>query len=55
MIAAGLVELFLGVDAEQRSLEDIATPLTAEEEGEDDERKHDDRELVHGSSLRSYH
>ena len=55
MIAAGLVELFLGVNAEQRSLEDIATPLTAEEEGEDDERKHDDRELVHGSSLRSYH
>ena len=32
MIAAGLVELFLGVDAAQRSLEDIATPLTAEEE-----------------------
>jgi len=31
MIAAGLVELFLGVNAEQRSLEDIATPLTAQD------------------------
>jgi MFS family permease len=31
MIAAGLVELVLGVHAAQRSLEDIATPLTAEE------------------------
>ncbi|MBA2492903.1 MAG: MFS transporter, partial [Gammaproteobacteria bacterium] len=30
MIAAGLVEVFIGVDAERRSLEDIATPLTAE-------------------------
>ena len=29
MIAAGLVEVFLGVDAEQRSLEDLATPLSA--------------------------
>lgn len=29
MIAAGLVELFLGVNAEGRSLEDIATPLSA--------------------------
>lgn len=29
MIAAGLVELFLGVDAERKSLEDIATPLSA--------------------------
>lgn len=28
MIAAGLVEVFLGVDAENRSLEDIATPLS---------------------------
>ena len=56
MIAAGLVELVLGVNAAQRSLEDIATPLTAEEEGEDDERKPADRErCVLGSSLRSYH
>ncbi len=31
MIAAGLVELVLGVKAEQRSLEDIATPLTAQD------------------------
>lgn len=30
MIAAGLVELFLGVDAERKSLEDIAAPLSAE-------------------------
>jgi len=29
MLAAGIVELFLGVDAEQRSLEQIATPLSA--------------------------
>jgi len=31
MIAAGLVEVFIGVDAERKSLEDIATPLTAEQ------------------------
>jgi MFS family permease len=30
MIAAGLIEIFIGVDAECRSLEDIAMPLTAE-------------------------
>ena len=29
MIAAGLVEIFLGVKAERQSLEDIARPLTA--------------------------
>lgn len=29
MIAAGLVELFLGVKAEGRGLEDIAEPLSA--------------------------
>jgi MFS family permease len=34
MIAAGLVELFLGVNAEGRSLEDIATPLSAEDSSE---------------------
>ena len=40
MIAAGLVASVLGVKAEQKSLEDIATPLTAEEvdkEAGDDE------------------
>ncbi len=31
MILAGLVEVFLGVKAERRGLEDIARPLTAEE------------------------
>lgn len=31
MIAAGIVEIFLGVKAEGQSLEDIAKPLTAEE------------------------
>ena len=31
MILAGLVEIFLGVRAERRGLEDIAQPLTAEE------------------------
>jgi hypothetical protein len=35
MIAAGLVELVLGVEAAQRPLEDIATPLTTVEETED--------------------
>jgi MFS family permease len=29
MIAAGLVEVFLGVDAERKSLEDIASPLSS--------------------------
>jgi MFS family permease len=33
MIAAGIVELVLGVRAERRSLEDIAEPLTAEDAG----------------------
>jgi MFS family permease len=33
MIAAGLVEVFLGVKAERRSLEDIARPLTAVDPG----------------------
>ena len=28
MIAAGLVEVFLGVDAERRPLEDVAAPLS---------------------------
>jgi MFS family permease len=30
MIAAGVIEMFIGVDAEGRSLEDIARPLTAQ-------------------------
>jgi MFS family permease len=30
MIAAGIVEIIIGIDAEGRSLEDIALPLTAE-------------------------
>jgi len=29
MIAGGVVEIALGVDAERKSLEEIATPLTA--------------------------
>jgi hypothetical protein len=31
MIAAGLVEVWLGINAEQKPLEEIATPLTAED------------------------
>ena len=31
MILAGLVEMFLGVKAERKGLEDIASPLTAQE------------------------
>jgi MFS family permease len=57
MIAAGLVELFLGVAAAQRSLEDIATPLTAEEEegaraGQEPAAR---GPATSGSSLRRYH
>ena len=39
MIAAGLVEVVLGIEAEGKQLEDIAKPLTAEdaEVGEGDE------------------
>jgi len=29
MVLGGLVEVFLGVDAENKSLEDVATPLSA--------------------------
>jgi hypothetical protein len=32
MIAGGIIEAILGVRAEGRSLEDIAQPLTAEDE-----------------------
>ena len=61
MIAAGLVELVLGVDAAQRSLEDIATPLTAVEEDEDDahgsgpSRSREPVGSAPGSRLRHYH
>lgn len=37
MIAAGLVELFLGVDAEGKSLEEIASPLSSEGASAEDE------------------
>jgi MFS family permease len=37
MAGAGLVEVFLGVDAEQQSLEDIAAPLSAADETAVDE------------------
>ena len=30
MIGAGLVEVFFGVDAENKSLEEIATPLSVD-------------------------
>jgi len=30
MVAEGLVEIFLGVDAGQQSLEDVATPVSVE-------------------------
>jgi len=37
MAIGGIAELFFGVKAEQRQLEDIAEPLTAEEGGGDEE------------------
>ena len=43
MVAGGIVEIFLGVKAEGQSLEDIAQPLTAEDQpagGEQRERSH---------------
>jgi hypothetical protein len=33
MLAAAVVELWLGLATEQKSLEDVANPLTAAEEG----------------------
>ncbi|HEY0774062.1 MAG TPA: MFS transporter, partial [Nocardioidaceae bacterium] len=41
MIIGGVVEIFLGVKAEGRSLESIAQPLTAEDDtpGPEDERE----------------
>jgi MFS family permease len=45
MAVGGIVELFLGVRAEQESLEDIAKPLTAEEaEGEGRRKAEGDRD-----------
>jgi MFS family permease len=37
MAGAGLVEVFLGVDAEQQSLEDIAAPLSAPDQPREDQ------------------
>jgi MFS family permease len=54
MIAAGLVELVLGVDAAQRSLEDIATPLTAQD-AEDEDQADDSGSDRFVSSRRQYH
>ena len=64
MIAAGIVEVFLGVNAEQRSLEDIASPLTAQD-AENPERSGSARDSDgepagvgtggHTSSMRRYH
>ncbi len=39
MLAAGLVEVKLGVDAEQRPLEEISAPLSAVGEGEDEQKR----------------
>lgn len=54
MVLAGLVELVLGVEAAQRSLEDVAQPLTAEEaEGEREPASAPGGPAT--SSLRRYH
>jgi MFS family permease len=37
MIAVGVAEWFIGVEAARRSLEDVARPLTAHHEGEGSE------------------
>ncbi len=67
MIAAGLVAMFLAVDAEQQSLEDVAEPLTAQDADgareidlRDGQRSDsDDHEYAGsspiGSSMRRYH
>ncbi len=39
MIGAGVIEWWLGVDAEQESLESIATPVSAQDAGEDAARR----------------
>jgi MFS family permease len=46
MAVGGIVELFFGVRAEQRSLEDIATPLTAEYAEEEPARAGEEREAA---------
>jgi MFS family permease len=48
MCAAGLVEVFLGVDAEQKSLEDVATPLSS---SGDDGSAQDDDDYKTGAGL----
>ncbi|MDQ1626840.1 MAG: hypothetical protein QOI54_584 [Actinomycetota bacterium] len=62
MIGAGLVELVLGVEAAQRSLEDVAQPLTAqdaqdEQEGEGAQEEQAARSVPRppASSMRRYH
>ncbi len=47
MALGGIAELFLGVKAEQQSLEDVAKPLTAEE-AEEDKGEHGDKERAEG-------
>ncbi len=44
MALGGLVELFWGVQAEQQSLEDVATPLTAEDAEQEGEGEADETE-----------
>jgi len=69
MIAAGLVAVFLAVDAEQRSLEDVAEPLTAQDADESAADRTGDRDEIDlrdrdretvpsgpaASSMRRYH
>jgi MFS family permease len=55
MIAAGLVELVLGVDAAQRSLEDIAQPLTAQDADDEEAPKPDPGSDRFVSSRRQFH
>jgi hypothetical protein len=43
LVAAALTELVLGVSAEQESLEDVATPLSAEEAGEGEGEAREER------------
>ena len=56
MIAAGLVAMFLAVNAEQRSLEDVAEPLTAQDADDySDDELAANRRAGTRSSLRRYH
>ena len=45
MFAAGLVEIVLGVPAEQKSLEEVASPLTATERSGDAPKGHEEQAL----------